>query len=83
MKVIVGLGNPGGEYEDTRHNAGFMLVDRLSRDYSVKLKKGGKGLWGEGRIAGEEVTPVKPITYMNRSGLAVAELLQNPPPPPE
>jgi len=83
LLLIVGLGNPGGEYEDTRHNAGFMLVDRLSRDYSVKLKKGGKGLWGEGRIAGEEVILLKPMTYMNLSGLAIAEVLQKHPLPPE
>lgn len=83
MLLIVGLGNPGNEYEETRHNAGFMLVDLLCREHSIRLKKGGKGLWGEGRIAGEDVILLKPMTYMNLSGLAVAEVLARQPLSPE
>lgn len=75
MLLIVGLGNPGGEYEETRHNAGFMLIDRLSRDYGIRLSRRGKGAWGAGRIAGAEVLLLKPLTFMNLSGQSVSELI--------
>lgn len=81
--LIVGLGNPGSEYADTRHNAGFMLVDRLSCEYGIRFTVKGKGARGNGRIAGEAVTLLKPLTYMNRSGLAVSEILQAHPVEPE
>jgi len=77
MKVIVGLGNPGSEYRDTRHNVGFMVIDLLSTELkarSVRVKQRAavkKALW-----AGEEVLLVKPLTYMNLSGEAVAPLLR-------
>lgn len=83
MTLIIGLGNPGGEYALTRHNAGFMLVDRLSAEYGIGLSIKGKGLRGMGRIAGEEVALLKPLTYMNRSGQAVSEFLQLHPVGPE
>ncbi len=83
MLLIVGLGNPGSEYEETRHNAGFMLIDRICSAYSVKLRKGGRGLSGQARIAGRDVVLLKPMTYMNLSGLAVAEVLDKHPLPPE
>lgn len=73
MLLIVGLGNPGREYERTRHNAGFMLVDLLAAEFGIKLDRKGKGVWGKGRIAGEEVVLLKPQTFMNLSGEAVAE----------
>lgn len=73
MLLIVGLGNPGREYERTRHNAGFMLVDLLAAEFDIKLDKKGKGVWGKGRIAGEDVVLLKPQTFMNLSGEAVAE----------
>ncbi|HEY4707625.1 MAG TPA: aminoacyl-tRNA hydrolase [Thermodesulfobacteriota bacterium] len=82
MLLIVGLGNPGGEYEKTRHNAGFMLIDRLCGEYSVKLRKGARGLWGFARIAGQEAMLLKPMTYMNLSGEALAEVLREQPIPP-
>ena len=70
--LIVGLGNPGAKYKDTRHNIGFMAIDFLAKANSIKLnKKDFNSLWGEGNIAGKEVIIVKPQTYMNLSGEAI------------
>lgn len=75
MKLIVGLGNPGKEYEQTRHNIGFMLIDRLSARTGIKLNKTGHfSLWGSGKIGSEQVVLVKPQTYMNLSGSAVGSI---------
>lgn len=74
MLLIVGLGNPGRDYEDTRHNVGFMLVDRLASAHGIKLEKAGRGVWGRGGIAGHEVALLKPQTFMNLSGEAVSDL---------
>lgn len=71
MFVIAGLGNPGAEYEDTRHNVGFMLVDKAALSYGIKLKRSGKALCGTGTIKGVEVALLKPLTYMNLSGEAI------------
>lgn len=73
MFLLVGLGNPGKEYEKTRHNAGFMAVDDLCRHYHIDVEKKSKffGLVGEGSIEGHKVAILKPTTYMNRSGQAV------------
>ena len=74
MKLIVGLGNPGTEYAQTRHNAGFMVVDRLATRQKLtgaKMKFHAGVL--EGNIAGEKCLLMQPVTYMNRSGLAVGE----------
>ncbi|WP_348946234.1 aminoacyl-tRNA hydrolase [Chitinibacter sp. FCG-7] len=78
IKLIVGLGNPGAEYEATRHNAGFWLVDRLARDGKIMLRHDSKfhGLIGRVNIAGHEVWLLQPQTFMNRSGLAVVALAQ-------
>jgi len=77
MYIIVGLGNPGTEYEATRHNVGFMVIDRLSREYGIRLdKKSRLARWGEGALAGENVVLLKPLTFMNNSGLAVREILK-------
>ncbi len=77
MYLIVGLGNPGAEYARTRHNIGFMLIDRLAEAYSIKSsKKGFSSTWGRGRIDGEEVVLAKPDTYMNLSGTAVRALMK-------
>jgi PTH1 family peptidyl-tRNA hydrolase len=73
MKMIVGLGNPGKEYADTRHNIGFMVVDALSSVLGTDVKKrkfGGR--FGETDFEGEKLIFLKPWTYMNRSGSAVA-----------
>lgn len=79
MFIIVGLGNPGTEYENTRHNIGFMVIDRLAQTGGIKLdRKSRLARWGEGTIANERVVLVKPITYMNNSGLAVREQLNRP-----
>ncbi len=74
MKLIVGLGNPGTEYANTRHNAGFMALDRLARRHNlsgVRHKFHSGAL--EGAIAGDKCVLMQPTTYMNRSGLAVGE----------
>jgi PTH1 family peptidyl-tRNA hydrolase len=75
MKMILGLGNPGPRYLHTRHNAGFRAVDCLSTAVKIPLyKMGHHAFWGRGDIAGQEVILAKPMTYMNNSGLAVADL---------
>ena len=76
MFVIVGLGNPGKEYEETRHNTGFMVLDALAEKYNIDVKKVKcKALLGQGEINGEKVILAKPQTFMNLSGQAVAEVL--------
>lgn len=75
MKLIVGLGNPGSQYEKTRHNAGFMAVDRLARRHLASETPKGRfqGAVVEGSIGGERCVLLKPTTYMNRSGASVAQ----------
>ena len=73
MKVIVGLGNPGKEYENTRHNAGFIVVDNYLGNVSWKEEH--KALISESRINGEKVLFVKPLTFMNNSGDSIKEIL--------
>ena len=78
MKLIVGLGNPGTDYAETRHNIGFMVATRLAERSGVALKrKGYQGFYGVGRVAGEEATILLPQTYMNRSGESVAPACQS------
>ncbi len=77
MKLVIGLGNPGAEYDGTRHNIGFELLDRLASAHGIKVDeriKGVRALVGRGRVAGEAVLLVKPLTYMNVSGEAVLAL---------
>ncbi|MGF7178656.1 aminoacyl-tRNA hydrolase [Tunturiibacter psychrotolerans] len=77
MKLIVGLGNPGIEYQFTPHNAGFLAVDRIADDCGVVLSnRRGRALTAKARLAGHEVLLAKPETYMNLSGLSVAALIQ-------
>lgn len=74
--MIVGLGNPGKEYENTRHNAGFMAVDRIAEKNHADIKRiKFKGLTSECRIAGKRVLLLKPSTFMNLSGQAVQEAM--------
>ena len=72
--MVVGLGNPGPEYERTRHNVGFAIVDRLASDWGVDWQRSAR--WGAYWAKSEQALLVKPMTYMNRSGgpaLAVAQ----------
>lgn len=73
MKWFVGLGNPGREYETTRHNIGFMAADRMAAEWGFSWKSASKckGLVAEGMVRGEKVALLKPQTYMNLSGEAV------------
>jgi peptidyl-tRNA hydrolase, PTH1 family len=78
MKLIVGLGNPGYEYHLTPHNVGFMALDRLAEACGKDVsRREAQALIAVTELAGEQVVLVKPQTYMNLSGLAVARLLQN------
>jgi len=75
MFIIAGLGNPGKKYEATRHNIGFMAVQKLARDYEIDLKSNSfKSVWGRGQIAGKPVLLAMPQTFMNLSGTAVRQL---------
>ncbi len=77
MKLIVGLGNPGIEYQFTPHNAGFRAVDRIADDLGVTVtNRRGRALTTRARFAGHDVLLVKPETFMNLSGLSVAALVQ-------
>lgn len=76
MFIIVGLGNPGKEYEGTRHNAGFDVIDRLADQYHISVEeKKHRALCGKGVIAGQKVVLVKPQTYMNLSGESVRSVV--------
>ena len=76
IRLIAGLGNPGAEYEHTRHNAGFWVVEQLAKREGISLSPDKKfhGLTGKGRIGGEEVHLLLPMTFMNKSGLSVGAL---------
>ena len=75
MKLIVGLGNPTKEYENTRHNIGFMAIDAIGTAYGISVNTlKHKALIGKGIIEGQKVILAKPVTYMNLSGEAVREI---------
>ena len=78
MKLIVGLGNPGPEYDRTRHNVGFEVVDSLARRYAAGETARGRfhAVTVEGFVEGEKVLLLKPTTYMNRSGQSVSEAMR-------
>jgi PTH1 family peptidyl-tRNA hydrolase len=79
LKVIVGLGNPGREYERTRHNVGWMVVDRLADVWHFEgWRRDGDSLVAAGRAAGCAIRLVKPQTYMNLSGNALRPFLRRP-----
>ena len=70
--VVVGLGNPGSQYEGSRHNVGFRVLDILSSRHGIRFNEYRfSSLVGYGKIAGKDVVLAKPLTYMNRSGIAV------------
>lgn len=76
MKVIVGLGNPGDKYTNTRHNVGFLVIDELAKRFSTPVKQQKwRAFIGETRIGLEKVLFVKPQTYMNLSGESVREVV--------
>ena len=71
MYWVLGLGNPGPQYLDTRHNAGFLAVDLLAENHGIRIDHTGcHAFWGSGRIAGCDVLIAKPVTYMNESGVS-------------
>jgi peptidyl-tRNA hydrolase, PTH1 family len=77
VRLIVGLGNPGIEYQFTPHNAGFLAVDRIAEDCGVMVtNRRGRALTARAKLAGRDVLLVKPETFMNLSGLSVAALIQ-------
>lgn len=77
MKVIVGLGNPGRKYSDTRHNIGFRVLEEIARRSSIEKEESRfDAIIGHIRIGGEKVFLVKPLTYMNLSGKAVQPLMR-------
>ena len=76
MYLIVGLGNPGKQYEKTRHNIGFDFIDALADKYNISvLEAKHKALIGKGVIEGQKVILVKPMTYMNLSGESIRQVL--------
>lgn len=77
MYLIAGLGNPGSRYSQSRHNVGFMLADRLARRWNLNFGKfSARALTARGSAAGRDVLIVKPLTFMNLSGEAVAEVVR-------
>lgn len=77
MKLLVGLGNPGGQYEGNRHNIGFMALDAIARAHGItQFRSKHGGLLAEGNIGGEKVILLKPQTFMNRSGDSVQQVAQ-------
>jgi PTH1 family peptidyl-tRNA hydrolase len=75
VRLIVGLGNPGLAYAETRHNVGFLVVEALAADAGMRFRRLGEVLRAEGRLAGQAVTLAKPQSYMNRSGPVIAALI--------
>lgn len=77
LYIVVGLGNPGKDYTNTRHNVGFNTIDVLGERNNIDINKiKFKSVYGEGFIGGEKVILMKPQTYMNNSGIAVREICQ-------
>ncbi len=75
MRLIVGLGNPGQAYAETRHNVGFWVVEELAAETGLKFRRHGEVSSATGRLSGQPVTLAKPQAYMNRSGPVVAALI--------
>jgi peptidyl-tRNA hydrolase, PTH1 family len=77
LYIVIGLGNPGGRYDNTRHNVGFDAVDFLAAKHGIKITKlKHKALSGDGNISGHRVILVKPQTFMNLSGESVREIIE-------
>lgn len=76
MFIILGLGNPGLEYESTRHNLGFMVVDALAEKFNIRFSESvGNCFYGDGKVKGIPVRIGKPMTYMNESGVSAKAML--------
>lgn len=76
ISLVVGLGNPGKDYEGTRHNIGFMVIDEVARNCSFSFSKSKfDGLVAKGKYSSKQVILLKPMTYMNRSGSSVARVM--------
>ncbi len=79
MKLIIGLGNPGPEYDRTRHNVGWWVVDHLAEAWHLNgWRRDGKGMVARGTVHGQDVRLLKPRTYMNLSGSALTPYLRRP-----
>ncbi|MFC1658473.1 aminoacyl-tRNA hydrolase [Candidatus Omnitrophota bacterium] len=78
MRLIVGLGNPGLAYKYSRHNIGFLLIDRLAREWGIRLRRdlSARSYLGVGRVENKKIILARPICYMNLSGQSVALLLK-------
>ena len=77
MLLFVGLGNPSPDNENNRHNIGFKIIDAINQKYSLsKQKPKFKGLLTTGKIEGEKVFAIKPLTFMNNSGICIRELIE-------
>ena len=77
MLLLVGLGNPGSNYTNTRHNIGFKIIDAINAHFKLsKQKPKFKGLLTTGNIEGKKVYAIKPLTFMNNSGICIRELLE-------
>jgi peptidyl-tRNA hydrolase, PTH1 family len=77
LRVIFGIGNPGIRYEFTRHNAGFLLLDYFANKLSIKFKEStGEYLQSKGRFSGQDFLLVKPVTYVNNSGIAAKQIFE-------
>jgi PTH1 family peptidyl-tRNA hydrolase len=77
MKLLVGLGNPGPQYEFTRHNAGFLVLDQIVKGSGGAWDSGSKhqGILGRARVCGQDFICLKPLTYMNRSAMSVKPVM--------
>lgn len=76
MILIAGLGNPGEKYRRTRHNIGFLVIDRIAEEYGIALQTKDSYSIGEGALEGHRVTLLKPLAFMNLSGRAVQKILR-------
>ncbi|HAK87732.1 MAG: aminoacyl-tRNA hydrolase [Nitrospirae bacterium GWC2_46_6] len=76
MWIIAGLGNPGSKYSGNRHNVGFKVIDRIAEEYDITLEEKDIYVIGKGVLEGIDVILLKPLTFMNRSGLAVKKILR-------
>jgi PTH1 family peptidyl-tRNA hydrolase len=77
IEAVVGLGNIGQKYADTRHNLGFELINKIANEWNIRPKPGpGEYFWAEHNYAGRMISLIWPTTYMNNSGLAVAQFLE-------